>query len=91
MGGESPIILMRFPGEPAIPGGTPLDQSFMLGDALVANDVVETASSRGDARDGPSEGYDGFRSGERNSGGEGTGEGPLGLSFGLSLSVLRDC
>jgi hypothetical protein len=64
----------------------------MLGDALVAKEVVETASSRGDARDGPfEEGYEGFSSGDWKEGGEGTGEGPLGLSFGLSLSLLQVC
>lgn len=92
VGGVSPIRLMRFPGEPAIPAGPPLVHSFMLGDILVANEVVDTASSMGDAAVGPFEGgYEGFRSGDWRGGGEGLGDGPLGLSFGLCLSLLRDC
>jgi hypothetical protein len=75
VGGESPIILMRFPGEPAIPAGAPLVQSFMLGDVLVAREIVETASSRGEAAGGPFvEVYEGFRSGDWRGGGGG-GEG----------------
>jgi len=89
VGGESPIRLMRFPGDPAMPAGPPLAQSFMLGDMLVANEVVDTASSRGDAPCRPfAEGYEGLISGLWRGGGEGLGEGPLGLSFGLSLSLL---
>lgn len=93
MGGVSPIRLIRFPGEPAIPAGAPLAQSFMLGDALVANEVVETASSKGDAADWPFEGeYEGFRSGDdRSGGGEGLGDGPVGFCFGLCLWLPRAC
>lgn len=42
---------MRFPGEPAIPGGKPLVHSLVLSEfeLLVAKDVVETASSSGEA------------------------------------------
>jgi hypothetical protein len=64
----------------------------MLGDTLVANDVVETASSIGDGAGKTfEEGYEGLISGDWTEGGEGSGEGPLELSLGLSLSLLRAC
>jgi len=51
VGGDSPARLMRFPGEPAIPGKKPLGHSLVLSELelLVANEVVETASSSGEA------------------------------------------
>lgn len=46
MGGDSPIKLMRFPGEPAKP---PLPQSwFALAAVLADTDVVDKASRGGD-------------------------------------------
>lgn len=52
VGGDSPARLMRFPGEPAaIWGGMFLVHSLVLKEfeLLVAKDVVETASRRGEA------------------------------------------
>lgn len=48
MGGDSPTRLMRFPGDPAMPA-MPLVHSLVLSELLVAYDVVETASSIGEA------------------------------------------
>lgn len=49
MGGDSPIRLIRFPGEPAIAAGIPpFAHSLMLGEVAVAKFVAETASRRGD-------------------------------------------
>lgn len=65
-------------------------QSDMLGDALVATDVVETASSIGDTAVGPFEMvFVGLRTGDCRGGGEGIGEGSGGLPLGLSLSLLQ--
>lgn len=71
-----------------MPAGAPFVHSFMLGDVLVANDVVETASSKGDAPGWPFDGIMGLSSGECTGGEDGLGEGPFGLSFGLSLLSL---
>lgn len=47
VGGDSPIKLIRFPGEPARP---PLVHSLvMLGAVLADTDVVERASNKGEA------------------------------------------
>ena len=82
--------LIRFPGEPAMLAEALWAQSVILGDGLVAKDVVETASSKGDASGGPfEEAFVGFSSGESRGGGDGRGEGPFGLSFGLFLSLLQ--
>ena len=47
MGGDSPIKLMRFPGDPAMPAPIPLAHSLVFGE-LLAYDVDETASSSGE-------------------------------------------
>jgi hypothetical protein len=54
-----------------MPAGTALDHSLVLGELLVAKDVVETASSSGEAY-GMSLEVDtaGFISGDRTGGGE---------------------
>jgi len=51
VGGDSPMMLMRFPGDPAImPGDTPRVHSLVLSELLlVAKDAFDTASSNGEA------------------------------------------
>ncbi len=68
MGGDSPMRLMRLPGEPASPG-TPLTHSFVLGAVLVAKEAVDTASRSGEvARPPLVGGLAGFSSGDWREG-----------------------
>ena len=79
VGGDSPTRLIRFPGDPAMPmpEGMPLVHSRVLKEfeLLVARDVVETASRRGEAS-GLEDGVAGLISGD-SVGGEGLDEKPL--------------
>jgi hypothetical protein len=71
VGGDSPDKLIRFPGEPASPMLTPLDQSLVFAAMLVAKEVPDTASNTGEVVGFPlDDGVSAFSSGDRPAGGE---------------------
>lgn len=77
VGGDSPTKLIRFPGEPAIPAATDLVHSLVFGETLVAKDVVDAASRRGEAVGWSFGKIVGFISGENVvEGGEGVDDEP---------------
>jgi hypothetical protein len=80
VGGDSPVRLIRFPGELANPILSPFDQSFAFAAMLVATDVPDTASRAGEVVGLPLEdGVSAFSSGDKPVGGEGFAPRPSGL------------
>ncbi len=79
MGGDSPIRLIKFPGEP-VSAGAPLDHSLTLGAVLGAKEAADMASKMGDV--GFGEGVaTGLSSGDWTEGDDVSEANPLALPF----------